>query len=719
MSKMKKLLLTLLALAICLPTAAMATVDFPTASLPESWEGSVFKLTLESGYWLDVVDEGETIGQIDCENGMSFENVPLYMVPVPAGTQNAYLYTFQNDESSFVIGNSVYAAEATCDGGYVVLGNMFSVFQKLDATDVFIHAPELDNGDDPYMQTLFKHTVPVNLEAADGEMNVLLVEGSDYCSVAFGLYFVEYAMDTSVVPVESIHDLAGTDQGYSWYADRENQEILKLSAYVHPMGATNIDQITWECSDETIASISKTEIVRDGDVEDDHIQASVITLIPHKVGDCTLTVTCGKVSESVVVHLKSVPATEKAVDAIELSQTEAALWKFADGETIPTGYEAYADSFPASVTLTAAAKSGEETVEDAIIAWTSSDESVATVEDGVVTAVGAGEATITAAVGDVKAECKATVSDFVAPGYTNVSVGGAWKDSVNKPEAVAKKVIDLSDENQPHSFTIQGSAHKNVNGEKTLSSIQAMTWNVTDKNGCVTYTDDGNGNLTVTCTGKTGVVTFQPVLLNGYKNVILPLHITNGFVSEATIVRADGKEWVYDETVTINKEEHPVFVMEQGDEVSLSVQTDVEITHDYDGWMWDRFDESNGTYSAIQVKGENGAEYDLSNLKVGLYRILARVPMYEQDYIIEPLGMNKQDTVKSEWLYFRVKEKTVVISGDVSGDGTVDANDAVLVLQYAAQSATLTDAQLAAADLNDDGKVDANDAVLILQKIAG
>lgn len=43
------------------------------------------------------------------------------------------------------------------------------------------------------------------------------------------------------------------------------------------------------------------------------------------------------------------------------------------------------------------------------VEWSSSDEMIATVQDGVVTAVGAGEATITAKAGTQKAECKVTV----------------------------------------------------------------------------------------------------------------------------------------------------------------------------------------------------------------------------------------------------------------------------------------------------------------------
>jgi len=60
-----------------------------------------------------------------------------------------------------------------------------------------------------------------------------------------------------------------------------------------------------------------------------------------------------------------------------------------------------------------------------------------------------------------------------------------------------------------------------------------------------------------------------------------------------------------------------------------------------------------------------------------------------------------------------------VIYGDVSGDGTVSAYDAVMALQYAVGLITLTDAQKEAADVNKSGTVTAYDAALILQYVVG
>ena len=56
--------------------------------------------------------------------------------------------------------------------------------------------------------------------------------------------------------------------------------------------------------------------------------------------------------------------------------------------------------------------------------------------------------------------------------------------------------------------------------------------------------------------------------------------------------------------------------------------------------------------------------------------------------------------------------------GDVNADGVVDAQDALLVLQNAAQLMELDEAQTKAADVNADGMISADDALQILQYAA-
>jgi len=59
------------------------------------------------------------------------------------------------------------------------------------------------------------------------------------------------------------------------------------------------------------------------------------------------------------------------------------------------------------------------------------------------------------------------------------------------------------------------------------------------------------------------------------------------------------------------------------------------------------------------------------------------------------------------------------VKGDVNNNGSVQSNDAILVLRIAAELLVPTTQQLCAADMNGDGNVRANDAINILRKVAG
>lgn len=57
--------------------------------------------------------------------------------------------------------------------------------------------------------------------------------------------------------------------------------------------------------------------------------------------------------------------------------------------------------------------------------------------------------------------------------------------------------------------------------------------------------------------------------------------------------------------------------------------------------------------------------------------------------------------------------------GDVNGDGSIDTEDAVLILKHLAGNVTLAEEQEQAADTNTDSTIDTEDAVLILKYLAG
>ena len=95
-------------------------------------------------------------------------------------------------------------------------------------------------------------------------------------------------------------------------------------------------------------------------------------------------------------------AVGKPINGITLDQTAATL---TEGETL---------------TLTATVSPDDAT--DKTVTWSTSDASVATVADGVVTAVAAGTATITATAGDYSATCVVTVESNVVDGIDNSEI---------------------------------------------------------------------------------------------------------------------------------------------------------------------------------------------------------------------------------------------------------------------------------------------------------
>ena len=138
-----------------------------------------------------------------------------------------------------------------------------------------------------------------------------------------------------------------------------------LSASVFPENATN-KTIVWSSSDDSVV-----------EVEDGLVSAL-------KIGDAEIKATCGNKYAKCVVKVKPIEA-----ESITLNRTTASL------------------KVGQSVTLTATVNPSDAT--DKTVTWTSSNPSVATVENGIVKAIKVGSATITAKAGDKTATCAITV----------------------------------------------------------------------------------------------------------------------------------------------------------------------------------------------------------------------------------------------------------------------------------------------------------------------
>ena len=130
---------------------------------------------------------------------------------------------------------------------------------------------------------------------------------------------------------------------------------------------------------------------------------------------------------------------------------------------------------------------------DKTVTWTTADEKVATVEKGIVTAVGNGTTTITAGAGDQTAVCTVTVTtDSSSSGSS--SSGGSSKPSysVTAPGTTENGSVTVSPKNATKGSTVTVTV-------KPDDGYQLDKLTVADaKGGTISVTDKGNGKYTFT-----------------------------------------------------------------------------------------------------------------------------------------------------------------------------------------------------------------------------
>lgn len=158
----------------------------------------------------------------------------------------------------------------------------------------------------------------------------------------------------------------------------EGGDGQSLAATVEPADATDYT-ITYASSDESVAAVDA---------------AGNVTTVA--AGEADVTAEIAGNGLMATCHVVVTPAVE-------------ALYLSDDAVTLGTGDDA---------TLTLYAEPEEVDVSAAV--WTSSDESIATVDgEGTVTAVAEGEATVTATLGGMEAVCEVTVSDKTSAGSSS------------------------------------------------------------------------------------------------------------------------------------------------------------------------------------------------------------------------------------------------------------------------------------------------------------
>ncbi|MDE6086104.1 MAG: Ig-like domain-containing protein, partial [Muribaculaceae bacterium] len=242
-------------------------------------------------------------------------------------------------------------------------------------------------------------------------------------------------------------------------------------------------------------------------------------------GEAVITATTSnglKAECAVTVTAKTIPAT-----GITLSETTLNL---VEGNT-------------ATLTTTV----DPEAATDKTVTWSTSNESVATVENGVVTAVAPGEAIITATTSNgLKAECVVTVTAKIVLA-TSISLDKEYIEGLEGDEIQLTATVlpdDATDKSVTWSSSDESVATVDENGLVTIIGIGSATITVS--------TNDGS-ELTASCHiyGVSGIeaIIYQAGGADVYtvNGVLLKLHADNEYISTLArgvyIIRIEGRTY--------------------------------------------------------------------------------------------------------------------------------------------------------------------------------
>lgn len=298
-------------------------------------------------------------------------------------------------------------------------------------------------------------------------------------------------------------------------------ETLTLTASASPVYASD-NTVTWTSSAPGVASVSggpATKAVSD--------PTTVVTA--RSAGTAIITATANDGSG---VTARCTVTVKQPVTGIELNQTTAAL--------------------AVNGTLTLSATVKPDNAYDKTVTWSSNNQSVATVNNGVVTAVGIGNATITATANDgsgVTATCTVTVSQPV----TSIELNQTSLELEVGPAAVNTSAT-LSATVLPDTATDKSLIWESSNPDVVTVSAGPATKSVSGTT--VTVTAVGVGEATITATAndgsgvkKTCTVTVKNAFVN-VESITLPATASVGINRTITLTPTILPENATDKTVT-------------------------------------------------------------------------------------------------------------------------------------------------------------------------
>ena len=212
-------------------------------------------------------------------------------------------------------------------------------------------------------------------------MDDFSMEEGDYVTTikAIDTFGNESAMVAELVSLDAKKPLTGIALNKT-EIELEKGTTETLTVSYDPADTTDSKETLWSCSDYSVATVEN----------------GVVTAVGK--GNAIITVRCGRYTATcnITVTEKNVTPdpkpTEKPLTGITLNKETLELEKGAT-ESLKVGY------------------TPEDTTDNKDVIWTSSEETVATVTDGTITAVGKGTAIITARVGNCEASCTVKVTE--------------------------------------------------------------------------------------------------------------------------------------------------------------------------------------------------------------------------------------------------------------------------------------------------------------------
>ncbi|MGM9739026.1 MAG: Ig-like domain-containing protein [Candidatus Cryptobacteroides sp.] len=286
-------------------------------------------------------------------------------------------------------------------------------------------------------------------------------------------------------------------------------ETVTVKATVLPVDATD-KSVTWTSSDPAVAT------VEDG----------VITAL--KLGTASITAKAGEKTANCKVTVEPTPVATVTLDK--------------DNVTLKVGESA-----------TLKATVGPEDATDKTLTWTSSDPAVVTVEDGVITALKLGTASITAKAGEKTASCKVTVEP--------TPVANVALDKDNVTLKVGEKA------------TLQATVGPEDATDKTLTWTSSDPTVATVEDGVITALKLGTASITAKAGDKTAScqVTVEPTPV---ASVTLDRdNVTLKVGEKATLQATVGPEDATDKTLTWTSSDPTVATVEDGVITALKLGT--------------------------------------------------------------------------------------------------------------------------------------------------